>query len=64
MGKSVHCPAINYSGIIFTMIEKIKAAHLTESYGGQYEVSRPGGTKKYKTKYKKIGLNTNLIYFL
>ena len=35
------------------MIEKIKAAHLTESYGGQYEVSRPGGTKNIRPSTKK-----------
>ena len=49
------------------MIEKIRAVHLIESYGGQ-------GTKylkvprlkylvvqKYATKYQKVGPNTNLI---
>ena len=49
------------------MIEKIRALHLTESYGdqGMKYLKVPKlkylMVQKYKTKYQKVGPNTNLI---
>jgi len=51
----------------FIMIEKIGAAHLIESYGGEgrkyLEIPRIKYLvlPKYGTKYQKVGPNTNLI---
>ena len=52
---------------IYDVLEKIRAVHLTESYGGQgmkyLKVPKLKYlmVQKYKTKYKKMGPNTNLI---
>ena len=52
------------------MIEKMGADHLIKSYSGEgrkyLEVFRIKYMVllKYETKYQKMGLNTNLIYFL